>query len=103
MLSSYNIDYIYVTFHDNTFIYVIYVNNMAKRKIGNSHTTICITWADKDQFRKFAQLVKKTKNGDMYESDSAIFTRMLESFKQKTDSNVAHDTYPRNQEPNQHD
>ena len=68
---------------------------MAKRKIGNSHTTICITWSDKDQFRKYAQLVKKTKNGDMYESDSAIFHRMLTVFQDNTDGTIAHDTYPR--------
>ena len=49
---------------------------MAKRKIGNSHTTICITWNDKDMFRTFAKLVKKTKNGNMYESDSVIFNNL---------------------------
>jgi hypothetical protein len=74
---------------------------MAKRKIGNSHTTICITWADKDQFRKYAQLVKKTKNGDMYESDSAIFNRMLKVFQDNTSGDTAHNTYPRTQEPTQ--
>ena len=31
---------------------------MARRKIGNSHTTICVTWEDKEMFRKFAQFVK---------------------------------------------
>ena len=69
---------------------------MAKRKIGNSHTTICITWKDKDTFRTFAKLVKKTKNGNMYESDSVIFTRMLEAFSQTNKSDEsAHETYPR--------
>jgi len=68
---------------------------MAKRKIGNSHTTICISWADKDMFRKYARLVKKTKNGDMYESDAAIFNRMLNSFVKKESGDKAHDTYPR--------
>ena len=69
---------------------------MAKRKIGNSHTTICITWNDKDTFRTFAKLVKKTKNGNMYESDSVIFNRMLESFKQTNESgDASHETYPR--------
>jgi len=78
---------------------------MAKRKIGNSHTTICISWADKDIFRKYARLVKKTKNGDMYESDAAIFSRMLKSFIEKESSGEAHDTYPRkdDREPTQHD
>jgi len=74
---------------------------MAKRKIGNSHTTICISWDDKDVFRKYAQLVKKTKNGDMYESDSAIFHRMLTVFKDNTSGDTAHDTYPRIQAPSQ--
>jgi len=69
---------------------------MAKRKIGNSHTTICITWNDKDTFRTFAKLVKKTKNGNMYESDSVIFNRMLEAFKQTNESDDnSHETYPR--------
>ena len=69
---------------------------MAKRKIGNSHTTICITWNDKDMFRTFAKLVKKTKNGNMYESDSVIFNRMLESFKKNNESDSSsHETYPR--------
>ena len=69
---------------------------MAKRKIGNSHTTICITWKDKDTFRTFARLVKKTKNGDSYESDSVIFSRMLQAFKETNESSESsHKTYPR--------
>ena len=69
---------------------------MAKRKIGNSHTTICITWKDKDTFRTFAKLVKKTKNGDMYESDSVVFSRMLEAFKESNESEgTSHETYTR--------
>ena len=77
---------------------------MAKRKIGNSHTTICITWNDKDTFRTFAKLVKKTKNGNMYESDSVIFNRMLESFKQTNESgNTSHETYPRKTTSQEHD
>ena len=51
---------------------------MAKRKIGNSHTTICVSWTDKEQFRKLAKLVKKTKNGEMYESDAVIFKKILD-------------------------
>ena len=39
---------------------------MARRKAGSSHTTISITWDDKELFRKFAKLVKKTRNGEMY-------------------------------------
>ena len=38
---------------------------MAKRKTENSHTTICIKWEDKEEFRKFAQFVKKTKTGNL--------------------------------------
>jgi len=68
---------------------------MVKRKIGNSHTTISITWSDKEQFRKFAKLVKKTKNGDMYESDSIIFHKILEHYKATNEtSSISHTTYP---------
>ena len=28
---------------------------MARRKLNNNYTTICITWADKEEFRKFRQ------------------------------------------------
>jgi len=68
---------------------------MAKRKIGNSHTTICVTWTDKEEFRKYAKFVKKTKNGDMYESDAAIFHKMLETFKQYNQAGDSHGTYPK--------
>lgn len=69
---------------------------MSKRKIGNSHTTISVTWADKEQFRRLAKFVKKTKNGDMYESDAVIFSRILESYKATAGdiSPTPHDTYP---------
>jgi len=50
---------------------------MARRKAGSSHTTISITWEDKELFRRFAKLVKKTRNGEMYESDSAVFHKIL--------------------------
>ena len=56
---------------------------MARRKSGNSHTTICITWADKEEFRKFAEFVKDTKTGQRTESDSVLFHRILEEFKKK--------------------
>ena len=71
---------------------------MVKRKLGNSHTTICITWADKEEFRKFARLVKKTKNGDMYESDSAVLRRMLSEYSERNiqqSLGESHETYPR--------
>ena len=51
---------------------------MARRKAGSSHTTISITWEDKELFRRFAKLLKKTRNGEMYESDSAVFHKILE-------------------------
>ena len=69
---------------------------MVQRKIGNSHTTICITWEDKELFRKFAKLLKKTKNGNMYESDAAVFKRMLSTFVSNTEADTeSHPTYPR--------
>ncbi len=77
---------------------------MVKRKVGNSHTTICITWVDKDEFRRFAKLVKRTKNGDMYESDSVVFNRMLKAFKNIESGNeTPHETYPRKPSPQEHD
>ena len=48
---------------------------MARRKIGNSHTTICVTWEDKELFRKFAQFVKKTRTGNLYESDAVLLVK----------------------------
>jgi hypothetical protein len=69
---------------------------MAKRKIGNSHTTISVAWTDKEEFRKLAKLVKKTKNGDMYESDAVIFKRILDHYKNSVpnENQVIHSTYP---------
>ena len=68
---------------------------MARRKIGNSHSTICVTWEDKELFRKFAQFVKKTKTGNLYESDSVLFHKMLESYRiQHQPSEVSNSTYP---------
>jgi hypothetical protein len=54
---------------------------MAQRRSGNSHTTISITWADKDEFRRFAKEVKTTKNGKMFEPDAELFTKLLEYYK----------------------
>ena len=77
---------------------------MAIRKQGTSHTTISISWEDKDEFRKFAQLVKKTRNGDMYESDSILFHKLLEFFKQHHESgNTSKSTYPRKIISHEHD
>jgi|TARA_R110002020_G_scaffold333304_1_gene548657 hypothetical protein len=69
---------------------------MVNRKIGTVFTTISILWEDKDEFRKFAKYLKKTKNGNMYESDAALFKRMLELFKQHEQANEKpNNTYPR--------
>ena len=68
---------------------------MARRKIGNSHTTICVTWEDKELFRKFASFVKKTRTGNLYESDAVLFNKMLSQFKDNnTVGEVSNTTYP---------
>ena len=67
---------------------------MARRKPGSSHTTISITWEDKELFRRFAKLVKKTRNGEMYESDSAVFHKILEEYMKDRQGTDAHSTYP---------
>jgi hypothetical protein len=50
---------------------------MARRKKDNPNTTISISWKDKEEFRKYAKLVKQTKTGDRYESDAVLFRRLL--------------------------
>ena len=68
---------------------------MARRKIGNSHTTICVSWEDKELFRKFASFVKKTRTGNLYESDAVLFSKMLNHFKDNnTIGEVSNTTYP---------
>jgi len=68
---------------------------MARRKIGNSHTTICVTWEDKELFRKFAKFVKKTKTGDLFESDAVLFHKLLVAFKKdNVESEQPNTTYP---------
>ena len=68
---------------------------MARRKISNTHTTICITWEDKENFRRFAKFIKKTKTGDLYESDTILFHRVLEEFENNnTGSEKPNTTYP---------
>jgi len=68
---------------------------MARRKIGSSHTTISITWEDKDIFRRFAKLVKKTRNGEMYESDSIVFHKILNEYiSNHPGETSSHSTYP---------
>jgi hypothetical protein len=78
---------------------------MARRKSGNSHTTICVTWEDKELFRKYAKFVKKTRTGNLHESDALLFSRMLTFFNTgNTKGDVSNSTYPSKfQEPNQHD
>ena len=65
---------------------------MARRKIGNSHTTICVTWEDKELFRKFAQFVKKTKTGDLYESDAVLFKKILSEYRKHNRENAQSNT-----------
>ena len=68
---------------------------MARRKIGNSHTTICLSWEDKELFRKFASFVKKTRTGNLYESDAVLFSKMLNHFKENnTIGEISNTTYP---------
>ena len=71
---------------------------MARRKVGNSHTTISIRWEDKDKLRRHAKLVKKTKNGDMYESDSVLVKRILDFYNEHNPTTeVSKSTYPQGQ------
>ena len=68
---------------------------MARRKQSNTHTTICITWEDKEEFRKFARFVKKTKTGELYESDTVLFHKLLEAYKASNQaSDKPNSTYP---------
>jgi hypothetical protein len=77
---------------------------MARRKLGTSNTTISISWEDKDEFRKFAKFVKKTRNGDMYESDAILFHKILTSFKIDNNSTgESNSTYPKIQVHDQQD
>ena len=70
---------------------------MARRKEGNSHTTISITWEDKEEFRRYAKYEKQTRTGKRYESDATLFKRMLEEFTKNNsipDNEKSHSTYP---------
>ena len=70
---------------------------MARRKQGNSHTTISITWEDKEEFRRYAKYEKQTRTGKRYESDATLFKRLLEEFKKNnsiSESEKPHSTYP---------
>lgn len=77
---------------------------MARRKLGNSNTTISVSWDDKIEFRKFANFVRKTKNGNMYESDAVLFHKILSFYKASNSaSDKSNSTYPRIQEHDQQD
>ncbi len=68
---------------------------MARRKAGNTHTTISVTWSDKELFRRFAKKVKQTRTGEMFESDAVVFHKMLEAYKSNNETDhEAHSTYP---------
>jgi hypothetical protein len=69
---------------------------MARRKADNTHTTISIRWESKERFRKFAKLVKKTRNGEMYESDAVVFNKILTYYvdNKEPNSKTANSTYP---------
>ena len=70
---------------------------MARRRSGNSHTTISVTWNDKDELRRYALCVKETKNGNMFESDAVLFSRMLKFFVENSDDipkDKSKPTYP---------
>ena len=51
-----------------------------KRKEGAVNTTISISWGDKNRLRRLAKKRKTTQNGDVYESDSVIFNRVLKDY-----------------------
>jgi hypothetical protein len=51
-----------------------------KRKEGAIFTTISISWTDKNKLRGLARLVKQTKNGRVFESDSIVFKRILDEY-----------------------
>ena len=71
---------------------------MARRKVGNSHTTISVRWEDKEKLRRHAKLVKKTKNGNMYESDSVLFQRVLNYYTEHNPTSESPKaTYPQGQ------
>jgi len=46
-------------------------------------------------FRRFAKLVKETRNGKMYESDAVVFRKILEEYIKNHESETeSHTTYP---------
>ena len=63
---------------------------MAKPRSNNEFTTISVRWVDKDRLRGLARLVKKTKNGELYESDAVVFNRLIANHP----NIIPHNTYP---------
>ena len=69
---------------------------MARRKVEISHTTISIRWDSKERFRKYARLVKETRNGQMHESDAVVFDKLLKYYEEHItpESREPKGTYP---------
>jgi hypothetical protein len=63
-----------------------------KRKAGVLNTTISVSWADKNKLRRLARKRKTTKNGDVYESDSVIFNRVLNEYISRHPDQVRNET-----------
>ncbi len=63
-----------------------------KRKEGTQNTTISVSWRDKNLMRRLARKRKTTKNGDVYESDSVIFNRILKYYMNNNSSEIRNET-----------
>ena len=63
-----------------------------KRKEGAINTTISISWGDKNRLRRLAKKRKTTSNGDVFESDSVIFSRVLKYYFDHNPSEVRNAT-----------
>ena len=47
-----------------------------------------------NKFRQFAKFVKKTKTGDLYESDAVLFHKILTFYNEHHESSENRPTYP---------
>ncbi len=63
-----------------------------KRKEGAVNTTISISWGDKNRLRRLAKKRKTTQNGDVYESDSVIFNRVLKDYYSRHPTEIRNST-----------
>jgi len=74
-------------------------------KPGNPMTTIAVSKIDKNKLRLLAKFIKETKNGKLYESDSQVFTRVINEAINVPDKYlVGNPTYPsKNQDESQQD